>query len=113
MVKWKLRRTKEDDEPKVITVGDKVKILTKRFGSVYEKGRKKFTKGVVKNIIGKVYEVLWDEDSETMKSHSTHLNKLVKEANPAKQIVAALVNERIVKIELEVKLEDVRKQIEG
>jgi hypothetical protein len=52
MVKRKLRRTKEVDEPKAITVGDKVKILTKRFGSVYEKGRKKFTKGVVKNIIG-------------------------------------------------------------
>jgi hypothetical protein len=27
---------------------------------VYEKGRKKFTKGIVQGIIGKVYEVLWD-----------------------------------------------------
>jgi hypothetical protein len=103
MVKRKLRRTKEVDEPKAIIVGDKVKILTKtkRFGSVYEKGRKNFTKGVVKNITGKVYEVLWDGDSETMKSHITHLNKLVREANPAKHMVAALVNESIVRIELE------------
>jgi hypothetical protein len=48
-----------------------------------------------------------------MKSNITHLNKLVKEAYPAKQIVAALVNKRIVKIELEAKLEDIRKQVEG
>ncbi len=80
---------------------------------MYEKGRKNFTKGIVKGIVGKVYEVMWDGDSETMKSHITHLNKLVKEANPAKKMVAALVNERIVEIELEVKLEDARRQIEG
>ncbi len=116
MVKRKVRRTTEGDEPSItkdIAVGDKVKILTTRFGSVYEKGKKKFTKGIVKSIIGKVYEVLWDGDSETMKSHITHLNKLVKEANPAKKMVAALLNKRIVAIELEAKLEDVRRQIEG
>ncbi len=115
-MKRKLRRTKESDEPsiaKVIAVGNKVKILTKRFGSVYEKGRKKFMKGIVKGIVGKVYEVMWDGDSETMKSHITHLNKLVKEANPARKMVAALVNKRIVEIELKAKLEDVRRQIEG
>ncbi len=116
MVKRKVRRTSEKDEPsemKDIGVGYKVKILTKRFGSVYEKGRKKFTKGIVRGIVGKVYEVLWDGDSETMKSHITHLNKLVKEANPEKKMVAALVNAKIVNLELEAQLEDVRKQIEG
>ncbi len=88
MVRRKLRRTKESDEPgitKIIAAGDKVKILTKRFSSMYEKGRKKFTKGIVKGIVGKVYKVMWDGDSETMKSHITHLNKLVKEANPRRK----------------------------
>jgi hypothetical protein len=58
----KRKRTSEKEESsavKVIGIGDKVKILTKRFGSVYEKGRKKFTKGIVQGIVGKVYEVLW------------------------------------------------------
>jgi hypothetical protein len=54
-----------------------------------------------------------DGDSETMKLHITHLDKLVKEANPVMPIVAALVNKKIEVIELEVKLEDVRRQIEG
>ena len=112
----KRKRTSEKGESsavKVIGIGDKVKILTKRFGSVYEKGRKKFTKGIVQGIVGKVYELLWDGDSETMKSHITHLNKLVKEANPEKKMVAALVDAKIVNLELEAKLEDVRKQIKG
>jgi hypothetical protein len=116
MIKRKVRRTREDGEQssaKIIELGDKVKILTKRFGAAYEKGRKKFTKGIVKGIVGRVYEVLWDGDSETMKSHITHLDKLIKEANPVGPMVAALVNKKIEVIELEVALEDVRRQIEG
>jgi hypothetical protein len=70
MVKRKVRRVKEDGEAssaKAIAVGDKDKILTKRFGTAYEKGQKKFTKGIVKGIIlGKVYEVLWN-GTETQK----------------------------------------------
>jgi hypothetical protein len=61
MIKRKVRRTREDGEQsstKIIGIGDKVKILTKRFGAAYEKGRKKFTKGIVKGIVGRVYEVL-------------------------------------------------------
>jgi hypothetical protein len=111
-----VRRTREDGEQssaKIIELGDKVKILTKRFGAAYEKGRKKVTKGIVKGIVGRVYEVLWDGDSETMKSHITHLDKLIKEANPVGPMVAALVNKKIEVIELEVALEDVRRQIEG
>jgi hypothetical protein len=116
MVKRKVRWTKGVDDSsgdKVIAVGDKVRILTRRFGAAYEKGRKRFTKGIVQGIVGKVYEVLWDGDSESMKSHITHLNKLVKEAKTALPIVATLLVERIAEIEMEVKLEDVRKQVEG
>ena len=54
MIKRKVRRTREDGEQsstKIIGVGDKVKILTKRFGAAYEKGRKKFTKGIVKVLL--------------------------------------------------------------
>jgi hypothetical protein len=61
MIKRKVRRTREDGEQsstKIIGIGDKFKILTKRFGAAYEKGRKKFTKGIVKGIVGRVYEVL-------------------------------------------------------
>jgi hypothetical protein len=60
MIKRKVRRIREDGEQsstKIISM----KILTKRFGAAYEKGRNKFTGGIVKGIIGKVYEVLWTE----------------------------------------------------
>ena len=48
-----------------------------------------------------------------MKSHITHLNKLVKEARTALPIVAALLVERVAEIERKVRLDDVRKQVEG
>jgi hypothetical protein len=67
----------------------------------------------VKGILGNVYEVLWDGDEETMKSHITHLDKLIKEASPAMPVTALMLQERIKEIELEVRMEDVRKQIEG
>ncbi len=79
MVKRKVRWTKGVNDPsgdQVIAVGDKVRILTKRFGPAYEKGRKRFTKGIVQGIVGKVYEVLWDGDSESMKSHITRTRPL-------------------------------------
>ncbi len=63
MLKRKVKRLKEGEgasSAKSIAVGDKVKILTKRFGTAYEKDRKKFTKGFVKGILGNIYEVLWD-----------------------------------------------------
>ncbi len=116
MVKRKVKRVREDGESsrtKKIAVGDKVKILTKRFETAYEKGRKKFTKGIVKGILGKVYEMLWDGDVETNKSHITHLDKLIKEASPAMPVTTLILQERIEEIEVEVRMEDVRRQIEG
>ncbi len=67
----------------------------------------------MQGIVGKVYEVLWDGDSESMKSYITHLNKLVKEARTALPIVAALLVERVAEIEREARLDDVRKQVKG
>ncbi len=116
MLKRKVRRVKENGEAsstKTIVVGDKVKILSRRFGSVYEKGRKKFTKGIVKGIVEKVYEVLWDGDAETMKSPITHLERMIKEAAPANPTTSLLLQERIKEIEMEVRMEDVRRQNEG
>jgi hypothetical protein len=97
MLKIKVKRVKEDEgasSTKSIAVGDKVKILTKRFGTAYEKDRKKFTKGIVKGILGNVCEVLWDGDAETMKSHITHLDKLIKEASPAMPVTTLMLQER-------------------
>lgn len=48
-----------------------------------------------------------------MKSHISHLDKLIKEASPAMPLTALMLQERIKEIELEVRMEDVRKQIEG
>ncbi len=81
--------------------------------TAYEKGRKKFTKGIVKGILGKVYEVLWDGDAETVKSHVTHLDKLIKEASPAMLVTTLMLQERIEEIEMAVRMEDVMRQIEG
>ena len=43
-------RVKEKGEAVNISIGNKVKILSKRFGAAYAKGRDKFTHGVVKGI---------------------------------------------------------------
>ncbi len=72
MMKRKVSRLKEKGEAANILIGDKVKILSKRFSAAYAKGPDKFTQGVVKGIKGKVYEVLWKGDSETMKTHVAH-----------------------------------------
>jgi hypothetical protein len=71
-MKRKTSRNREKGEAANITIGDKVKILSKRFGAAYAKGRDKFIHGEVKGIKGKIYEVLWKGDTETMKSHVTH-----------------------------------------
>ncbi len=57
-MKRKTSRLKEKGKAANISIGDKVKILSKRFGAAYAKGQDKFTHGVVKGIKGKVYEVL-------------------------------------------------------
>ncbi len=57
--------------------------------------------------------MLWDGDAETMKSHITHLEKMIKEATPSTLTTALLLQERIKETEMEVRMEDVRRQIEG
>jgi hypothetical protein len=64
-------------------IGDKIKILSKKFGAAYAMGRENFTHGEVKGIKGKIYEVLWKGDSETTKSHVTNLRRMIKEADSA------------------------------
>ena len=44
-----------------------------------------------------------------MKSHITHLDKLIKEASPAMPVTTLMLQERIAEIEMEVRLEDVRR----
>jgi hypothetical protein len=47
-----------------------------------------------------------------MKSHITHLlEKMIKEATPATPTTLLLLQERIEEIEMEVRMEDVRRQI--
>jgi hypothetical protein len=48
-----------------------------------------------------------------MKSHITHLEKLIKEASPAMPVTTLMLQEKVSEIEMEVKLEDIRRQIEG
>ena len=64
-------------------------------------------------IKGKIYEVLWKGDTETMKSHVTHLKRMIKEADSAAPVVVMLLEEKIVEIERDIKMEDVRRKIEG
>jgi hypothetical protein len=54
---------------------DRVRILTKKFGAGYAKGKNKYTHGIVRKVIGKDAEVLW-EDGETMKSHVSNLKRV-------------------------------------
>ncbi len=108
-----MNRSKEKGEAVNITIGDKVKILTSRFGASYAKGRDTFIRGVVKGIKGKVYEVLWKGDTETMKSHVTHLKRMIEDADFAMPVNVMMLEERIGEIERDIVMEDVRRKIEG
>ncbi len=105
MMRRKVSRLKEKGEAANITIGDKVRILSKRFGASYAKGRDKFTQGDVKGIKGKIYDVLWKGDTETMKSHVTNLRRMIKEADTATPANVMLLNERIEKIERDIEME--------
>ncbi len=59
MLKRKVGRIRGNGKVANMSIGDKVKILSTRFSAAYAKGRDKFTHGEVKEIKGKVYEVLW------------------------------------------------------
>ncbi len=50
MMKRKVSRLKEKGEAANITIGDKVKILSTRFGAAYAKGRDNFTHGEVREL---------------------------------------------------------------
>ena len=113
LMKRKVSRIREKGEAANISVGDEVKILSTRFGAAYAKGRDKFIHGQVMGIKGKIYEVLWKGDTETMKSHVTHLKRMIKEADSAAPVVVMLLEEKIVEIERDIKMEDVRRKIEG
>ena len=47
-----------------------------------------------------------------MKSHVTHLKRMIKEADSAAPVVVMLLEEKIVEIERDIKMEDVRRKIE-
>ena len=113
LMKRKVSMIREKGEAANISVGDEVKILSTRFGAAYAKGRDKFIHGQVMGIKGKIYEVLWKGDTETMKSHVTHLKRMIKEADSAALVVVMLLEEKIVEIERDIKMEDVRRKIEG
>ncbi len=53
MMRRKVGRLKEKGEATNITIGDKVMILSKRFGAAYAKECEKFTQGEVKGIKGR------------------------------------------------------------
>ena len=67
----------------------------------------------MKGIKGKVYEVLWKGDTETMKSHVTHLKRMIEEADSATPANVMMLEERIGEIERDIVMEDVRKKMEG
>jgi hypothetical protein len=113
MMKRKVSRLKEKGKTENIMIGDEVKILSKRFGAAYAKGRDKFTHGEVKGIKGKIYEVLWKGDSETMKSHVTNLKRMMKEADAATPANVMMLEERIVEIEKGMSMEVGQRKIEG
>ena len=64
-------------------------------------------------IKGKIYEVLWKGDSDTMKTHVTHLRKMIREADSAAPASVMMLEERIEELEKGIAIEDVRRKIEG
>jgi hypothetical protein len=113
MMKRKVSKLKEKDDAANIMIGDKVRILSRKFGTAYATGRGKFTHGEVKGIKGLIYEVLWKGDTETTKSHVTNLRRMIKEADSMTPENVLLLKETINKIEKDIEMEDARRKIEG
>ena len=65
----------EKKTKKQISVNDRVKIKTSKFGIGYARGRPEFTFGRVLKLNGKLYDVLWEGDDEdsVMTAHVRHL----------------------------------------
>ena len=58
--------------------------------------------------------MLWKGDTETMKSHVTHLKRMIEEADSAATPAnVMMLEERIGEIERDIVMEDVRKKMEG
>ena len=113
MMKRKVSRLKEKGEATNIMIGDTVKILSRKFDAAYAMGREKFTHGEVKDIKGKIYEVLWRGDSKTTKSHVTNLRRMIKEADSATPANVMMLKDKIEEIEKDIAIEDIRRKIEG
>jgi len=113
MMKRKVSRLKDKGEDADIMIGDKVKILSRKFGAAYAMGREKFTHGEVKDIKGNICEVHWKGDSETTKSHVTNLRRMIKEADSATPANVMMLKDKIEEIEKDIAMEDIRRQIEG
>jgi hypothetical protein len=72
-----------------LETGDRVKILTKMFGTKYAQGREIYSYGKVVSAKGNMINVLYDEDSVEWKSHITHLTKISMMATKERTIIAA------------------------
>ncbi len=107
MMKRKVSRLKEKGADADIMIGDKVKILSRKFGAAYAMGREKFTHGEVKDIKGKICEVLWKGDSETTKSHVTNLRRMINEADSATPANVMMLKDKIEEIEKDIAMEDI------
>ena len=55
--------------------------------------------------------MLWKGDTETMKSHVTHLKRMIEEAVSAAPLNVMMLEERINEIENDIVMEDVRKRL--
>jgi hypothetical protein len=74
-------------------VGDRVKILTSRFGVEYSKGRKKYTYGNIKSMRnGDVADVLWDSDKGNPTAMISHISYL-KRVSPVLSILKKIIGE--------------------
>jgi hypothetical protein len=67
------RGAKEKQLKRKIEVGDRVKILTKKFGKAYAEGLPTFTFGYVRGKKGDLFDVLWDA-GDAMMAHRRHLS---------------------------------------
>jgi hypothetical protein len=74
---------------KDLEAGDRVKILTKMFGTKYAQGREKYSYGKVVSAKGNMINVLYDEDNVEWKSHITHLTKISMMATQDRTALAA------------------------
>jgi hypothetical protein len=94
--KRKVRKLNAKVSVPALKEGDRVKILTSRFGARYAEGRAKFTYGnIVSCKDGKVADVLWDGEGgyepEIFESRLWHLQR----ASPVLNIVQRTLNKAI------------------